>query len=164
MIVRKLEEKDINKCLDIYNFYIENTCYSLEEEKLTYVLFKERCEDIFKKYPFVVIENENKEIVGYAYLNTFNSRSAYKRTVDLSIYVDKDHLHEHIGNKLLKEIEKLALEYGINNIISIVTSENKNSFAFHLKNGFILEGTIHDVAIKFNKLISVNYFRKSLIK
>lgn len=164
MIVRKLEEKDINKCLDIYNFYIENTCYTLEEEELTYIQFKDRCENIFKKYPFIVIEDDNKEIVGYAYLNTFNSRSAYKRTADLSIYVDKDHLHEYIGNILLKEIEKLALEYGINNIISIVTSENKNSFAFHLKNGFILEGTIHEVAIKFNKLISVNYFRKPLIK
>lgn len=100
--------------------------------------------------------------MGYAYLNTFNSKSAYRITADLSIYVTKDNLHEYIGAILLKEIEKLAQERGILNIISIVTSENENSSSFHLKNGFVLEETINDVAIKFGKTISVNYFRKSL--
>jgi len=110
------------------------------------------------------MENDEGLIVGYAYLNTFNSRSAYRKTADLSIYVSKNHLHEHAGDILLEEIEKCACKYGITNIISIVTSDNKNSFDFHLKNGFVLEGTIHDVAIKFEKIISVNYFRKALNK
>lgn len=100
--------------------------------------------------------------MGYAYLNTFNLRSAYRITADLSIYVNKDHLYEHIGAILLKELEKLAQERVILNIISIVTSENDNSSSFHLKNGFVLEGTIRDIAIKFWETISVNYFRKSL--
>lgn len=64
----------------------------------------------------------------------------------------------------MQEIEKMALKYNIANIISIVTSENQNSFNFHLKNGLVLEGTIHDVAIKFNKIISVNYFKKAIDK
>ncbi len=162
MNIRNLEEKDINKCLEIYNYYIENTCFTLEEQKLDINSFKDRCLNILKKYPFIVLENDEGSIVGYAYLNTFNSRSAYRITADLSIYVSKDHLHEHVGAILLKEIEKLAQERGILNIISIVTSENENSSSFHLKNGFVLEGTIHDVAIKFGKTISVNYFRKSL--
>ena len=102
-----------------------------------------------KKNPFIVLENDEGTIVGYAYLNTFNLRSAYRITSDLSIYVNKDHLYVHIGAILLKEIEKLAQERVILNIISIVTSENDNSSSFHLKNGFVLEGTIHDIAIKF---------------
>lgn len=162
MNIREIEEKDISQCLEIYNYYIENTCFTLEEEKLSLDNFKNRCKDIIKRYPYIVMENDERKIIGYAYLNTFNSRSAYKITADLSIYVSKDHLHEHVGYILLQKIEKMALEYGIKNIISIVTSENENSCNFHLKNGFILEGTIHDVAIKFGKIISVNYFRKSL--
>ena len=164
MNIRKLEEKDVAKCLDIYNYYIENTCFTLEEEKLSLDIFKKRCKNIIKQYPFIVMENDEGAIVGYAYLNTFNPKSAYRKTADLSIYVSKNHLHEHAGGILLEEIEKYACKYGITNIISIVTSENKNSFDFHLKNGFILEGTIHDVAIKFGKVISVNYFRKALNK
>ena len=164
MMIRKLEEKDINICLNIYNYYIENTCFTLEEEKLSLDDFKNRCENILKKYPFIVLENDEGIVIGYAYLNTFNPRSAYRKTADLSIYVSKDHLHEHAGKILLQEIEKLAISYGITNIISIVTSENENSAHFHQKNGFVLEGTMHDVALKFGKIISVDYYRKPLSK
>lgn len=160
MIVRKIVEKDISQCLETYNYYIENTCFTLEEEKLDLESFTKRCNDILKRYPFIVLENDEGKIIGYAYLDTFNSRSAYRKTADLSIYVSKDHLHEHAGKILLNEILKLAKENDIANIISIITSENENSVNFHLKNGFVLEGTIHDVAIKFNKVISVYYFRK----
>ena len=52
MIVRKLEEKDIAKCLEIYNYYIENTCFTFEEEKLSLESFKKRCEGICEKYPY----------------------------------------------------------------------------------------------------------------
>ena len=162
MIIRTIEEKDVKQCLEIYNYYIENTCFTLEEEKLSLEDFKKRCDNILKKYPFIVLENDKKKIIGYAYLSTFNSRSAYRKTADLSIYVSKNHLHEHIGIMLLKEIEKLACKYDIANIISIVTSENDNSVNFYLKNGFVLEGTIHDVAIKFGKVISVYYLKKAL--
>ena len=36
------------------------------------------------------------------------------------------------------------------------------SSKFHIKNGFILEETLHDVAYKFNRNISVSYYRKRL--
>lgn len=162
MNIRKLEEKDIKQCLEIYNYYIENTCFTLEEGKLNLEDFTKRCESISKRYPFIVLENDEKIVIGYAYLDTFNPRSAYRKTADLSVYVNKDHLHRHAGRLLLHGIEKLASEYGITNIISIVTSENETSCNFHLKNGFVPEGIIHDVAFKFGKTLSVSYFRKPL--
>lgn len=162
MIVRTMEEKDIGQCLEIYNDYIVNTCFTLEEEPLDFETFRERCRDIAKRYPFIVSENEEGIVVGYAYLDTFNPRSAYRRTADLSIYVSKDHLHEHVGGILLEEIEKRARKAGITNLIAIVTDENVNSLNFHRKNGFIAEGTIHDVAIKFGRVLGVYYLRKAL--
>ena len=160
MMIRELRNDDINKCLEIYNYYIENTCYTLEEDKLTLSQFEERCHRISSKFPYIVMEDDNKEIVGYAYLDIFHERSAYRRTVDLSIYVSKNHLHEHIGKLLLDEILKLGKERGFTNIISIVTSENPNSLKFHLSNGFVLEGTLHNVAYKLGKNISTYYLRK----
>lgn len=164
MKIRLLEDNDIAKCLQIYNYYIENTCFTLEEEKLSLDSFKNRCKNIIKKYPFIVMENDEGIIIGYAYLNLFNPRSAYRKTADLSIYVDRDHIHEHVGRYLLQEIEKMAVEYDIVNIIAIITSENQNSFNFHIRNGFVLEGTIHDVAIKFGNVISVYSLKKALGK
>lgn len=148
--------------MDIYNYYIKTSSFALEEEELSLSDFKSGCLSILSKYPFIVLENDDENVIGYAYLNTFNPRSAYRHTADLSIYVSKDHLHEHAGKILLEEIENLARKQGITNIISIVTSENENSKAFHYKNGFILEGDLHDVTFKFNKIFGVYYFRKPL--
>lgn len=161
MNIRNLEEKDIPECLDIYNYYIENTSFTLEEDPLTLEEFSKRLEDIAKRYPFLVLE-ENNHILGYAYLNTFNPRSAYRYTADLSIYISKDHLHEHLGKLLLDAIEEAAIARGITNIISIVTDKNQNSLSFHERNGFLLEGHIHDVAKKFNRILGVYYLRKPL--
>lgn len=161
--IRALKEEDIATCLRIYNCYIKNTRFTLEEAELDLLSFSKRCEDIVKRYPFIVMKNDQGEVLGYAYLDEFHERSAYRRTADLSIYVSPEHLHEHVGGKLLKEIERLGKERGITNIISIVTSENENSLRFHLHNGFLLEGTIHEVAFKLGKLIDVYYLRKSLL-
>lgn len=118
-----------------------------EEDILNYSSFKNRCLKIKEKYPYIVIK-ENNKVLGYAYLNTFNERSAYHYTADLSIYIGKDHLHEHLGNLLLSSIEKFAKEYNITTLISIVTSANTNYSNFHLKIGFVLERTLHNTAKK----------------
>ena len=57
-----------------------------KEDILNYSSFKNRCLKI----------KENNKVLDYAYLNTFNERSTYRYTADLSIYIDKDHLHEHL--------------------------------------------------------------------
>lgn len=40
ILIEELTEKDIEKCLEIYNHYITNTCFTLEEQELTYQAFK----------------------------------------------------------------------------------------------------------------------------
>lgn len=161
-MIRSLEKTDIPNCLEIYNYYILNSCFTLEEELLNIEEFTKRCLSISKKYPFIVYVNDEKDVIGYAYLNVFNPRSAYRFTADLSIYVSKEHIHEHIGALLFEKIIQLAREIGLKNIISIVTSENPNSLKFHMSNGFILEGTLHNVAFKMNKNIDVYYLRKQI--
>ncbi len=161
-MIRTLREEDIPACLRIYNHYIENTCFTLEEEPLLLGAFEERVRRIKSKYPFIVEETSGGEVLGYAYLDLFHERSAYRTTVDLSIYVDKGRLHEGIGKELLLGIEALAKERGFKNLVSIVTSENPNSLDFHLRNGFLLEGTLHGVAFKMGRKIDTYYLRKPL--
>lgn len=162
MKIENLKVEDIKNCLDIYNYYILNTTNTLEEDALSIDSFKNRCLSIQKEFPFIVIKNDNDQILGYAYLHKFHERSAYRRTVELSIYVSKDHLKEHIGTMLLEQIEKLAKDLGYTNIISIITSENIGSIKFHEKHGYLLEGHLKNVAFKFNRDISVYYYRKHI--
>lgn len=160
--IERLKSEDIEQVLRIYNYYILNSCFTLEEEALSLETFTKRCETIMSRYPYIVAKDDDGKVVGYAYLDEFNSRSAYRHTADLSIYVDKDRLHDHIGQFLLDNIEDIASEYEITTIISLVTSENNNSVKFHERNGFLLEGNIRDCANKFGKDLGVYYYRKAL--
>ncbi len=161
MNISKLNNSDIKDCLDIYNYYILNSSFTLEEEALSYESFFKRVSSISENYPFIVAK-EDEQVLGYAYLDVFHERSAYRRSADLSIYVSKDYLGKHIGQLLLDKILLLGKERGLDCIISLVTSENPASIAFHKKNGFALEGTLHKVAYKFNKDIDVLYFVKHI--
>lgn len=67
-----------------------------------------------------------------------------------------------MGSLLLMHIEGLARAQGIANIISIITGSSERSCAFHEKNGFVLEGVIHEAAMKFGVLEDVRFYRKKL--
>ena len=51
---------------------------------------------------------------------------------------------------------------GLRSVVSIITGNNKRSMAFHEKQGFVLEGTLHDVAEKFGRRLDVCFYRKAL--
>lgn len=163
MTIRNIAENDAARCAEIYGYYVENTVFSLEETPPTATEYAARIADILSKgYPFLAAENSCGELTGFAYLSPYNPRSAYKITADLSVYVDKNALHEHLGGALLAAIEAEAKRRGIKNIVSVVTDENENSKLFHEKHGFVSEGHIKNVAEKFGKTLGVYYFRKAL--
>lgn len=161
MEIRPLRESDIGACLEIYQYYIENTTYTFEEERLDEALFAARVRRITERFPFLVAVEEGK-IVGYAYLDRFHERSAYRYTADLSIYLDHRVLHRGVGSLLYAAIESAAREAGFCQLLSLVTAENAGSVAFHEKHGFVLRGELPDVGYKFNRWLGVRYYQKTL--
>ena len=93
-MIRPLEENDISSCLEIYNWYIENSVATFEETKLSLSQFQQRVHRICEKYPYIVLE-ENHKIIGYAYLDAFHERSAYQWTVDLSNVIKLRQIRSH---------------------------------------------------------------------
>lgn len=154
--------EEIAACTELYNYYIENTCITLEEEPVTPEEFGARVARIMKDYPYIVARNGAGKPIGFAYLDVFNPRSAYRCTADLSIYVDRACRGSGVGRKLYAEIEQLGRERGIENLISIITSDNEGSLRFHRKNGFTEIGVMPAVAFKFGKYLDVSFFQKHL--
>ena len=160
-IIREFEKGDISECFSIYKYYIENTCITFEETPPTIKEFEARVEKIANRFPFLVAVTDNT-VVGFAYLDTFNERSAYRFTADLSIYLDKNYCHKNIGSRLYLELEKRAKLSGIKNIISLITAQNENSLRFHEKMGFQCVGELNNVGFKFDQWLSVKYYQKQL--
>lgn len=161
LTIRPITERDVPQCADIYNYYIENTTITFEEAPLTAEAFSARVRRITQRYPYLVAE-EDGQIAGYAYLDLYNDRSAYRYTADLSIYLRHGCGARGLGSALLAEIERLAAEAGFRNIISIITEENAPSLAFHEKHGYRPAGRLYKVGLKFGRWLDVAFYQKAL--
>ena len=152
---------DVKQCLDIYNYYILNSSATFEEEALSLSCFEKRIKNIALNYPFFIVEKDN-EILGYAYLDKFNERSAYRYTADLSIYLKEDCVSKNLGSILYEKIESEAKNAGFRTIVSIITENNEKSINFHKKFGFLKAGFLKDIGEKFGKRLGVYYFIKEI--
>lgn len=161
VLIRAIRRKDTGACLAIYNPYITGSCITFEEVALTDEQFAQRVRDITQHYPFLVAEEDGR-ILGYAYLSAFHTRSAYRYTADLSIYLDRDCRRQGIGSRLYDAIEQQARAAGIRTIVSLITETNTDSLRFHERHGFRLVGCLEQVGYKFDRWLSVKYYQKIL--
>ena len=162
--IRDFKNDDIDKVLDIYNYYIDNGLGNFQEEKLKNSEFYELCKKInLNKLPFLVAENENL-IVGFTFLNFFRNKSGYRFSFENSIYVHNKFTGMGIGNNLLKElIKESQLRPMIKNIIAVIGSHESNaSIRIHEKNGFEMIGTLKKIGYKKKQWLDAIYMQKIL--
>ena len=133
-----------------------------EETELTADQYEARVAGVTERFPFLVARDDAGNVAGFAYLSDFNPRSGYRHTADLSIYTAPDLRGAGLGAALLAAIEAEGRKMGITNLISIITDENAASCRFHEKNGFVKEGHLHDIAVKFGRRCGVCHYRKEL--
>ena len=133
-----------------------------EETELTADQYEARVAGVTERFPFLVARDDAGNVAGFAYLSDFNPRSGYRHTADLSIYTAPDLRGVGLGAALLAAIEAEGRKMGITNLISIITDENAASCRFHEKNGFVKEGHLHDIAVKFGRRCGACYYRKEL--
>lgn len=161
MIIRDIEKKDYERVLEIYDWYVLNSPYTLENEPHTLEGFSARIDSIREKYPYIICEDEGR-VIGYAYLDPFGPRWGYRFTCDLAIYVDKDRLSCGAGRMLMEELLSHADEMEIRDVIAVVTEENPGSIAFHEKMGFEIQGRFTGIADKFGRRFGVVYMQKTI--
>ncbi|MCQ2385408.1 MAG: N-acetyltransferase family protein [Clostridia bacterium] len=162
MDIRPVRPSDAEALAEIYNYYIQSTLFSLEEQPLSPDAFAGRIKSIQAAYPYLVAE-ENGTPLGYAYLAPFSPRSAYRKTADVSLYVAASARGKGIGKALYLALEEAGRNRGLENLVAIITSANETSLAFHLKMGFTTVGRLPGVGYKFGTYADVLYCQKRLL-
>ena len=70
----------------IYNYYVLHSTITFEEIPVLSTDMERRIATVQEKYLWLVYE-ENGKIIGYAYAGQWKPRSAYKHTVETSVYL-----------------------------------------------------------------------------
>ena len=140
-MIRIAEAKDAASIAIIYNHYIANSTVTFEEEAVDSQMILKRM-NANKQLKWWVCENE---IVGYAYAAYWRSRSAYRYTLETSVYIASDHQKKRIGKKiysiLVEELKTLCFK----TLLAGISLPNRGSVLFHENLGFRMVGQLERV-------------------
>ncbi len=159
-MIRDVDLNDAQSICAIYNYYVLNTSISFEELPVTEDEMKKRIADISSELIWCIYEIDQK-IVGYAYASKWKTRTAYRYTAELSVYVDTKHQGKGIGTELYKHVIEQLLKMGIHSIIGGVALPNAASVGLHEKLGFVKVSHFTEIGFKFGKWIDVGYWQYS---
>jgi len=158
MIIKSLTKNYAEEICTIYNYYINSSIATFEEDEVSVEEMVKRLKKIEQKYIGYVYEEEGS-VLGYAYIDEFKGRSAYRKTCESTIYIKNDSLRLGIGKKLYSSIIGSAREMEFHSIVAVVASPNNCSEKLHSSMGFSIQGTLREVGYKFGKFIDISYWQ-----
>lgn len=161
-MIRNATVDDASQIADIYNFYLINTPVTFEEIPITGEEIARRIYEVKEKgLPWIVSEEEG-QVVGYAYASKWRTRSAYRYTVESTIYLDKSCTGKGFGKPLYAALLDLLKGLGIHTVIGGITLPNPASVTFHESFGFKKVAHFHEVGYKQDTWLDVGFWEKHL--
>ncbi len=163
VLVRDATADDMVAVQSIYAFYVTRTAASFEETAPSVEEMTGRWRDVVgRALPFLVAEEEG-EVLGYTYAAPFRQRSAYRYTVEDSIYVAPFVARRGIGTALMSALIGRCTELGYRQMIAVIgDSANQSSIALHRSLGFGQEGVLRGVGLKFGRWVDVVIMHRTL--
>jgi phosphinothricin acetyltransferase len=160
--IRPATADDLVAINDIYNWYVpRSTCTYQEIDEPIESRRKWFAEKIDEKFPVTVAVLDG-DVVGWGALGTYRERSAYRFTVENSVYVRHDMHRRGIGAALLKDQIERAKSRGYKTIIAGIDAEQTASVAIHRKFGFAECGRQKAVGYKFGRWLDVVFMQLML--
>jgi L-amino acid N-acyltransferase YncA len=158
-IVRPVAAADAEAIARIYNYYVQNSVVTFEEELISAQAMAARIAEIQGlSLPWLVAEVDGS-VVGYAYARKWRERSAYRYSVETTIYLKHGHEGRGLGRALYSALLPLVRERGIHVAIGGVALPNDASVALHEKLGFEKVAEFREVGFKHDRWVDVAYWQ-----
>jgi L-amino acid N-acyltransferase YncA len=87
------------------------------------------------RHPVVAVEADGV-VIGWASLNVFNARDAYRHVADISVYVARAWRGKGAGTALLQRLVALGRDIGFHKLVLAGFPENAASIALYRRLGF----------------------------
>ena len=159
--IRLARSDDLASINDIYNYFVVHTTCTYQEVPDSIESRRAWYERHGPDHPVTVAEL-NGEIVGWGSLSAFHQRSAYRFTVENSVYVDRRYHRRGIGDTILEDLIARGRAIGHRTIIAAVDAGEEASIAIHAKHGFRFAGRLTEVGYKFERWLDVVYLQLTL--
>ncbi len=103
----------------------------------------------------VATDGPSGPVTGFASLSPYQTRPAYRTTVESSVYVHRDHRGRGVGKLVLTRLLTLATDHGFHAVIARIGGGNEASIRLHIALGYEQVGREREVGRKFGRWLDV---------
>ena len=160
-MIRPATSADAAAIAAIYNHYVTGTTITFEEEAVSVAEMAARIGNVTAQFPWYVWERDG-EVAGYAYATPWRVRSAYRFSVETTVYVAPGHARQGIGLQLYASLIETLRGKGIQVALGGIAQPNPASVALHERLGFEKVAHFKRVGRKFEQWIDVGYWELQL--
>ena len=168
--LRPVEDGDIPAIAAIYQHHVLTGTASFEEQPPSADEIRARWRSIHERaLPYLCLEIDDpaaggqKRLVGYAYAGPYRPRSAYRFTVEDSIYLAPDQAGRGYGRLLLERLIADCRALELREMVAVIgDSGNLASIHLHRALGFRDVGVFQRVGFKFGRWVDSVLMQLSL--
>jgi L-amino acid N-acyltransferase YncA len=157
--IRPAQPADAEIIAGIYNHYVHNTVITFEEEPVSAPVMAARMAEVqATPLPWLLAELDGA-VVGYAYASKWKTRSAYRFSVETTIYLEHGRGGQGIGTRLYAALLAELRARGLRVAIGGAALPNEASVALHERLGFERVATFRQVGFKLDRWVDVAYWQ-----
>ena len=162
-LIRSVREADLEEVRAIYAKEVLEGIASFEIEPPHIEEMRARLHRVQDaNLPYLVSELDGR-IAGFAYAVPYRPRSAYRYTVENSVYVARWAQRQGIGIQLLDALVSAGERAGVRQMVAIIGGvEHTASIRAHEKAGFRQVGTLENVGWKHGRWLDTVIMQRAL--
>jgi L-amino acid N-acyltransferase YncA len=163
-LIRDAAPADFETIAGIYAHYVLNALATFEEVPPSVDEMRARHAAITALgLPYIVAEVDGA-VAGYAYASTYRPRSAYRHTIEDSVYLADGFGGRGIGHALLTSLIERCEHGPWRQMIAVIgNSGNAGSIALHAKLGFAHVGVLREVGFKHGRWVDTVLMQRALL-
>ncbi|HJS31187.1 MAG TPA: GNAT family N-acetyltransferase [Alphaproteobacteria bacterium] len=161
--IRETTDADLPDIRAIYSHHVLHGLGSFEEVPPDLAEMRRRRGDVLARgLPYIVAMLDGR-VAGYAYAGPYRTRSAYRYTVEDSIYVSPDFHRQGVGRALLEALIARCTALGFRQMIAVIgDSANDGSIGLHAAQGFVQVALLPAVGFKFGRWVDGVLMQRAL--
>ena len=160
-MIRHVTTNDAADICMIYNNFVEDSRVSFEEETISIDEMKDRINENSSQYPWLVYEADGK-VQAYAYASLWKARSAYRYTLESTVYASPNLSHKGVGTQLYRKLFDELEGRFVRSVMAVIALPNPASIGLHEKMGFEKVAHFKEVGFKQDEWIDVGCWQKIL--
>ncbi|WP_424931690.1 N-acetyltransferase family protein [Amaricoccus macauensis] len=162
-MLRPCLEADLDEVCRIYGHHVRTGTGSFEEVPPELAEMRARWQRVVGLDLPYLVAVEGGRVLGFSYAAPFHHRSAFRHTLEDTVYLAPDAVGRGIGKALVSEVLRLAGRAGYKRMVAVIgDSSNQGSIGLHRALGFEHAGILRAVGQKFGRWLDVVYMQRDL--